>query len=85
MDYAAALTYPEGFDAPLIVCNGKGKTAQRIIEIAKAENVPIIKDENTAKVLTSCEINTYVPEETWKVLAGIFAYIKKVEENENKK
>jgi flagellar biosynthesis protein len=85
MEYAAALSYPEGFDAPLIVCNGRGKTAQRIMEIAKTENIPIIHEEKTAQVLSCCEINTYVPEETWKVLAGIFAYIQKVEENENKK
>ncbi|HZK20054.1 MAG TPA: EscU/YscU/HrcU family type III secretion system export apparatus switch protein [Treponemataceae bacterium] len=85
MKYAGALKYPEGADAPLVVCVGRGKTAHRITKIAQEENIPVFYDEDTARVLTCCEINSYVPEKTWEVLAGIFAYIQKVESNENKK
>lgn len=85
MNYASALSYPEGIAAPLIVCNGKGSIAKHILQIAKEEGVPIFHNVDTAKILSCCEINSCIPKETWKVLAGVFAYIQKVESNDIKK
>jgi len=85
MEYASAIIYPEGAAAPLIVCNGKGQIAKHIIEIAKKEHIPIVHDVTTAQVLSCCEINSYVPNETWGILAGVFSYIQRVENFENKK
>ncbi|OJF76049.1 MAG: hypothetical protein BKP49_09565 [Treponema sp. CETP13] len=85
MEYASGVVYPEGAEAPLIICSGKGQLAKQIVKIATKENIPIVHDVTTAQVLSCCELNSYVPKETWKVLAGVFAYIQKVEEYEDKK
>ena len=39
-----ALRYPEGVDAPVVVATGTGKTAEKIIEVAKENEVYITED-----------------------------------------
>lgn len=73
---ASVLSYPQNASAPFLLTKGKGKIAEKIIEIANENSIPIVKDEILDNVLSIQEIGEYVPEETFEVLAKIFAFIK---------
>lgn len=72
---AAALKYPDGADAPFITAAARGELAERLLEIARENSVPVVRDELLADVLTVQEIGSVIPEETWELVAGIFSFI----------
>lgn len=72
---AIALKYSKDFDAPFIAAKGEGVKAEKIIEIAKKENIPIEKNFNVINLLENSDEGTFVPESAYKVLAVLFAYI----------
>lgn len=76
---AVALSYEEGDQAPKILATGKGHVAEKIIEAAKEENVPIHKDEKLAGTLSKLEIGDYIPKELYGVVAEILVFVDRVE------
>lgn len=80
---AAALKYPFGSAAPLLVASGKGFLAEKILEIAEEEKIPIVQDANLSEVLSVQEIGSAVPTETWEALAKVFAFVLDLERKRN--
>lgn len=76
---AVALKYPENKEAPVIAAKEKGLLAKRMLQIAEENNIPVVEDSLLTDVLTVAEIGECIPEETWKAVASIFAYIQRVE------
>ena len=76
---AVALAYEEGDKAPKILATGKGYVAEKIIEVAKEENVPVHKDEKLAGTLSKLEIGDYIPKELYGVVAEILVFVDRVE------
>ena len=76
---AVALKYPEDFPVPFISIKENGLLAQRMVEIAKENNVPVVQDDLLENVLSLYDVGSCIPENTWYAVAGIFAYIIKVE------
>lgn len=76
---AVALSYDAGDEAPKILATGKGYVAEKIIEAAKEENVPIHKDEKLANTLSKLEIGDYIPKELYGVVAEILVFVDRVE------
>ena len=76
---AVALSYEEGDQAPKILATGKGHIAEKIIEAAKEETVPIHKDEKLANTLSKLEIGDYIPKELYGVVAEILVFVDRVE------
>ena len=68
---AVALKYPCGSDAPFIAAKAKGVLAQKLVEIAEEQKIPVVEDKIAADILTAEEIG----EETWKIIAQIFAFV----------
>lgn len=77
---AVAVTYSNDAEIPFIAASAKGLLAERMLSIAETEKIPIVHDENLSEILSLQEIGTCIPEETWIVMAKIFAFIKKFEE-----
>lgn len=80
---AIALHYPEGAPAPFVVCKGSGNIAEQILALAQENNVPIVCEPETALILSLQEVGDCVSPETYGVLVGIFAFLKKVESYEH--
>jgi len=78
---AVALKYPENAEAPFISATGKGNLAEKIVEIAKQNNIPVIKDPQTADILSLQDCGQLIPESTYKVIAEIFAFIRSIEKS----
>jgi flagellar biosynthesis protein len=76
---AVALKYPEGAPAPFVTVTANGMLAEKLIAIAEENSIPVVKDPGMTDVLSVQEIGSFVPEETWDVLAGIFAFVLSTE------
>jgi flagellar biosynthesis protein len=73
---AVALKYQMYEDnAPHVVAKGQGYIADKIIEIAKQNNIPIQEDTDLIAILSKIEIMQEIPMELYKVVAEILAYV----------
>ena len=66
-----------------MVASGKGFLAEKILEIAEEEKIPIVQDANLSEVLSVQEIGSAVPTETWEALAKVFAFVLDLERKRN--
>lgn len=73
-----ALVYEDGFAAPLITAQGKGELAEKMIEIAKENGIPIVTNIDAAQVLSLYDIGDLIPEETYELIAQIFIFIRRI-------
>jgi flagellar biosynthesis protein len=79
VQYATALMYPPGADAPFIAAQGRGELVRRILEIAEENNIPLVRNTDLSNVLTLYEAGDFIPPETYEILAGIFAWLRRME------
>jgi flagellar biosynthetic protein FlhB len=73
--FAVALKYVKGeTSAPKVVAKGRNLIAQKIKEIARESNVPIIEDKPTAQALFfNVELEQEIPDNLFKAVATILA------------
>lgn len=75
-DKAVALKYERGKDpAPKVTAKGSGTVAEKILAIAKENNIPIRQDKTLLDALYKLDINEEIPEELYRVIAEILAFI----------
>ena len=73
---AAALRYQSKLDnAPKVITKGKGKVAEKIIEIAKEHNIYIHNDPDLIEVLYQLDLNEDIPSELYVVVAELLAFV----------
>jgi flagellar biosynthesis protein len=73
---AAALKYEARKDrAPKLTAKGSGHVAERIIELARQEGVPIQEDANLIGALMQLDLEDEIPVELYKVVAEILAFV----------
>jgi len=76
---AAALKYMHGKDsAPKLTAKGNGEVAKKIIEIAKAHNIPIHEDKELVEFLSKLDLYQEIPPELYRAVAEILAFIYSV-------
>ncbi len=77
---AVALRYDSvTMAAPKVVAKGAGVVAQRIKDIARENNVPLVEDKPLAQALfKSVEIDENVPENLFQAVAEVLAYVYKL-------
>lgn len=70
--FATALEYEESeHAAPLVVAQGQGEAARRIIDAARASGVPVIRDVPIARALAELEVGDEIPEALYEAVAVI--------------
>lgn len=72
---AIALTYEAGEEAPKVVATGRGYVAEKILQKAQEESIPIHKDAKVADALSKVEIGEYIPKELYEVVAEILVFV----------
>lgn len=72
---AIALQYDPEDIAPRVIATGQGHLADKIIEAATDENIPIHKDEKLAKTLSKLDIGDAIPPELYEVVAEILVFV----------
>ncbi|MCR5724520.1 MAG: EscU/YscU/HrcU family type III secretion system export apparatus switch protein [Treponema sp.] len=82
---AVALRYPPEADAPYITSSAKGFLAEKLISIAQEHKVPIVQNREMVDVLSIQRVGDIIPEETYTVIAGIFAFVARMEKTKDGK
>lgn len=77
-----ALRYQQDLqDAPAVIAKGKGLIADHILEKAKENDIPIQHDPNLVQLLGQLNVNESIPEELYKAVAEVFAFVYRLDRN----
>ncbi|MCQ4726621.1 EscU/YscU/HrcU family type III secretion system export apparatus switch protein [Anaerotignum faecicola] len=71
---AVALKYDGSDVAPIVVASGMGHMAEKIVETAVENNVPVFEDNSLATILSRLELGQEIPEELFKMVVDIYVY-----------
>ncbi len=72
---AVALSYDEKENsAPIVVASGMGYIAEKIVETAQRNGVPVYEDNSLATMLTQLELGSQIPEEIYSAIVDIYVY-----------
>jgi len=73
---AVALKYDKEKDAaPRITAKGRGFVAEKIIETARAHDIPLHEDKNLVQVLEALNLETQIPAELYRAVAEVLAFV----------
>jgi flagellar biosynthesis protein len=67
-------------DAPKLIAKGTGEVAENIIERAHESQVPVQEDPSLVSILSELNLNQNIPEELYKAVAEVFAFIYKADQ-----
>ena len=73
---AVALKYQLKSDnAPKVIAKGRGKVAEKIIEIAREHNIYIHDDPDLIEVLSQLDLNEEISPDLYVVIAELLAFV----------
>jgi flagellar biosynthesis protein len=79
MKKAAALSYKEGEQAPIVTAIGKGLVAERIIKTAQENDVPIFENSDLVSTLIHLDMGQQIPQELYSVVAEVLIFVSDIE------
>ena len=71
---AVALHY-DRTGAPRVVAKGMGAIGRKIIQVAKAHDIPIEENEVLAGALSNVELGDEIPAELYKAVAEVLIFV----------
>jgi flagellar biosynthesis protein len=71
---AVALHYDKT-GAPRVTAKGVGTIGEKIIEVAKAHDIPIEENEVLAGALSNVELGDEIPAELYKAVAEVLVFV----------
>lgn len=74
--HATALKYAidKENSAPVVIASGLGTVAQKIVDVAMENNVPIFEDDSLATLLSQLKVGNQVPPELFQAIVDIYVY-----------
>lgn len=73
---AVALGYrPDEDDAPAVLATGQNVLARKIVEEARRQGIPILRDVQLARSLSKIEVGEHIPEELYEAVAEILRFV----------
>ncbi|MFA9378972.1 MAG: EscU/YscU/HrcU family type III secretion system export apparatus switch protein [Lachnotalea sp.] len=81
---AVALQYDPLDNAPRVIATGKGYLAEKIIDTAKAEKVPIREDAKLSSSLATLSIGDMIPPELYEVVAEVLTFVDDMDKMKRK-
>ncbi len=73
---AAALRYnPQKEQAPRVIAKGSGIIAEKILDIARENRIPLKEDKQLVEILSTLDLNQEIPPDLYKAVAEILAFI----------
>jgi flagellar biosynthesis protein len=71
---AVALHY-DRIGAPRVIAKGRGPIGAKIVELAKAHDIPIEENEMLAGALSNVELGDEIPAELYKAVAEVLIFV----------
>ncbi|HRI89171.1 MAG TPA: EscU/YscU/HrcU family type III secretion system export apparatus switch protein [Candidatus Hydrogenedentes bacterium] len=79
---AVALHYDaDGDAAPRVIAKGDRLLAERIIEIAKQNDIPIHEDPDLVAILSALDVNREIPQSLYRAVAEVLAFVYSVNQD----
>jgi flagellar biosynthesis protein len=73
---AVALKYQQELEtAPKVIAKGKGKVAEKIIEMAREHDIYIQNDPDLIEILSQLDLNEEIPPDLYVVVAELLAFV----------
>lgn len=73
---AIAISYDKEKDsAPKITAKGKGAVADKIMELARKNDIPMHEDPDMIEVLSKLDLGQEIPAELYKLIAEVLVYV----------
>lgn len=72
---AVALGYDTKDSAPRIIASGKGYLADKILQGAKENKIPVHEDSRLAASLSKLDLGDYIPPELYEVVSEIMIFV----------
>jgi flagellar biosynthesis protein len=66
--------------APKLVAKGGGIIAERLIEMARENGIPIVEDKVLVETLDQLSVNQQIPPELYQVVAAILVSVYRADE-----
>lgn len=82
---AIALKYDVNDPAPIVVASGLGHMAEKIIEVATENRVPVYEDTTLSTVLSQLQLGQSIPQELFQAVVEIYAYFLKFDPDAKQK
>lgn len=76
---AAALSYKQGYYAPVVVAKGKGIMAEAIIACAKDAGVYVHESPELVTLLMQVNLDDQIPPELYRAVAELLVWLYKME------
>jgi len=76
---AAAISYDNEDYAPKVIAIGRGDIADKIIEAAKENDIPIFENKQLVDNLLNYEIGEHISPELYEVIAQILVFISDID------
>jgi flagellar biosynthesis protein len=76
---AAALSYKQGFYAPVVVAKGKGIMAEAIIACAKESGVYVHESPELVTLLMQVDLDQHIPAELYRAVAELLVWLYSME------
>jgi flagellar biosynthesis protein len=61
--------------APVVVAKGKGAIGAKIVELAKAHDIPLEENEVLAGALSKVELGEEIPPDLYKAVAEVLVFV----------
>ena len=72
---AVALKYDTNKNnAPVVIASGSGYIANKVVEIAEENGVPVYKDDSLSVLLSQLNVGSEIPEELFSAIVDIYVY-----------
>lgn len=82
---AVALKYDQSSGAPHVIASGMGYVAERMVEVAEDNGIPIYEDNSLATMLSQLQLGQPVPPELYQAIVQIYVYFLKFDPNDPEK
>jgi len=82
---AVALEYKDGMQAPMVLAKGERVIAERIKEMARKHNVPIIENPPLARaLLKQCPVGAPISPDLFEAVAEVLAFVYRLNQKKRK-
>ncbi|NYB72621.1 EscU/YscU/HrcU family type III secretion system export apparatus switch protein [Sedimentibacter hydroxybenzoicus DSM 7310] len=72
---AVALKYDSNKNnAPVIIASGSGYVADKVVEVAEENGIPVYKDDSLSVLLSQLDVGSEIPEELFGSIVDIYIY-----------
>ena len=82
---AAALSYKQGYYAPVVIARGRGVVAEAIIACAHEAGVYVHESPDLVRLLLQVDNDQFIPPELYRAVAEVLVWLQYMENQQKQK